>query len=439
MTATATAAGQPAPDTFSFGSRMMFGWFMLSCLVFGVGGWAATADLSGAIIASGSIVVDKHSKKVQHKDGGIVASIHVRSGEKVVAGQTLIRLDDTQTKAELGIVRAQLVELTGRKARLIAERDGLSAIEFPDAIDAMGPDAAHVRVGETRLFEENRKSRQSQKEQLASRIGQINDEIDGLTRQRDAKKKEHDIIKKELAQVTSLQERSLTPITRVYQMERESTRLTGEHGSLIANIAKARGQISELEMQILTLDQTVRSEAQKELRGIEARVAELTERQLAAVDRLNRVELKAPQGGVIHELNVHTVGGVITPAEPIMLIVPEDEALTVEARFSPTDRDQLQPGQATRMRFTAFNQRTTPEVTGTIKTVAADVTVDPKNGQSYFSGRIALDGQAMEKLGNIKLVPGMPVEVFVATGDRTALTYLTKPFTDQWARAFKEE
>lgn len=439
MTASAPARGQPAQDTFNFGRRMTFGWFLLGGLVFGVGGWAATADLSGAIIASGSIVVDKYSKKVQHKDGGIVASIHVRGGEKVEAGQTLIRLDDTQIKAELGIVRAQLVELTGRKARLIAERDGLSAIAFPDAIDAMGPDAAQVRAGETRLFEENRKSRQSQKEQPASRIGQTNDEIDGLTRQRDSKQKEHDIIKKELAQVTSLQKRSLTPITRVYQMERESTRLTGEHGSLIANIAKAKGQISELEMQILTLDQTVRSEAQKELRAIEARVGELTERQLAAVDRLIRVELKAPQGGVIHELNVHTVGGVITAAESIMLIVPEDEALTVEARFSPTDRDQLQPGQAARMRFTAFNQRTTPEVTGTIKTVAADVTVDPKNGQSYFSGRIALDGQAMEKLGNIKLVPGMPVEVFVATGDRTALTYLTKPFTDQWARAFKEE
>lgn len=439
MTASATPRGQPAPDTFGFGTRMTFGWLLLGCLVFGVGGWAATADLSGAIIASGSVVVDKHSKKVQHKDGGIVASIHVRSGEKVEAGQILISLDDTQTKAELGIVRAQLVELTGRKARLVAERDGLTTIEFPEAMEAMGPDAANVRAGETRLFEENRKSRQSQKEQLGSRISQITDEIDGLTRQRDAKKKEHDIITKELLQVTSLQQRSLTPITRVYQMERESTRLTGEHGSLIANIAKAKGQISELEMQILTLDQTVRSEAQKELRAIEARVAELTERQFAAVDRLNRIVLKAPQMGVVHELNVHTVGGVVTPAEPIMLIVPEDEALTVEARFSPTDRDQLQPGQSARMRFTAFNQRTTPEVTGTIKTVAADVTIDPKNGQSYFSGRIALDGQAMDKLGNIKLVPGMPVEVFVATGDRTALTYLTKPFTDQWTRAFKEE
>lgn len=439
MTPSVTPHATPPREAFGFGIRMAFGWLLLGGLVFGVGGWAATADLSGAIIASGSIVVDKHSKKVQHKDGGIVASIHVRAGDKVEAGQTLIRLDDTQTKAELGILRAQLVELTGRKARLVAERDALDEVRFPDAIDAMGAEAANVRAGESRLFDENRKSRQRQKEQLAARIAQIGDEIDGLSRQRDAKKTEHDVISKELHEVKSLQERSLTPITRVYQMQRESIRLTGEHGALIANIARARGQISELEMQILTLDQTVRSEAQKELRAIEARVAELTERHLAALDRLNRVELKAPQSGVVHELNVHTVGGVVSPAEAVMLIVPEGEPLTVEARFSPADRDQLQPGQITRMRFTAFNQRTTPEVTGAVETVAADVTTDPKNGLSYYSGRITLDGEAREKLGGLRLVPGMPVEVFVATGERTALTYLTKPFTDQFARAFKED
>jgi len=440
-TSKATGSGSPSAmaETFAIMPRMAFGWALAAFLVFGVGGWATVAELSGAIMAPASIVVERHSKKLQHRDGGIVAAINVRPGDRVAAGDTLIRLDDTQTKAEIGIIRSQIVELAGRKARLMAERDGAAEIEFPAGFDALGADSAQVRAGEIRLFTENRKSRQSQPEQLTSRIGQFGEEIAGLTRQRDAKKKEYDIIAKELAQVSSLADRGLTPVTRVYAMEREGTRLNGDHGALIANIARAKGQISELEMQILGLDQTVRSESQKELRAIEGPVAELAERQIAAADRLTRMELKAPQSGIVHELTIHTVGGVVSPAEPVLLIVPENEALTVEARFNPIDRDQLVPGQPVRMRFSAFNQRTTPEATGTIATIAADTTTDPKSGQSYYSGRIALDADAMKKLGDLKLVPGMPVEVFVATGNRTAMTYLTKPLTDQFARAFREE
>lgn len=427
------------PDGFSIGSRMMLGWVLAIFLVFGVGGWAAVAELSGAIIAPGSVVVDRHSKKLQHRDGGIVAAINVRAGDAVEAGQTLIRLDDTQTRAELGIVRSQIVELTGRKARLIAERDGFAAIQFPAGFDDLGPEAAGVAAGEIRLFNENLKARAGQREQLQSRIGQLGEEITGLTRQRDAKKREHEIIAKELEQLVMLRDKNLVPVARVYAMEREGTRLNGEHGALIANIARAKGQIGELETQILALDQSVRAEAQKELRAIEGRLAELAERQTAAADRLTRMELKAPQAGIVHELNVHTVGGVVTPAEPVLLIVPEGELLTVEARFAPGDRDQLTPGQKARMRFTAFNQRTTPEVSGEIATVSADVTLDPKTGQSYYVGRVRIDAEARAALGDVKLVPGMPVEVFVATHQRTAISYFAKPLTDQFQRAFREE
>lgn len=446
MTAAALPAVQPfadrppvSIDTFPVGPRIVFGTALAAFLVFGIGGWAAVADLSGAIMAPGSVVVDRHSKKLQHKDGGIVAAINVRPGDKVEAGVTLIRLDDTQTRAEIGIIRTQMIELTGRKARLAAERDGLTAIDFPAGFDELGPESADVRSGEIRLFNENAKSRQSQREQLRSRIGQLGEEITGLTRQRDAKKTEFDIIKKEFDQLLKLFEKNLIPVTRVYAMERESTRLNGEHGALIANIARVKGQTSELEMQILAIDQNVRSETQKELRAIEGRLGELAERYNAAADRLTRMELKAPQAGIVHELSVHTVGGVISPAEQVLLIVPENEALTVEARFSPTDIDQLTFGQPARLRFSAFNQRTTPEVHGHVQHISADVTLDPKTGQSYYTGRIELDAEARRTLGQLKLVPGMPVEIFVATAERTAITYFIKPFTDQFARAFKED
>ncbi len=439
MTTSAPAQTPASIEAFAIGKRMTIGWLLAAFLVFGIGGWSTIADLSGAIIAPGSVVVDRNSKKLQHRDGGIVSAINVRAGDKVEAGQVLLRLDDTQTKAELGIVRTQVIELTGRKARLLAERDGLTAIKFPAKFDEMGQEAADVRAGEERLFFENLKARQGQREQLNSRIGQFEEEIAGLTRQRDAKKSEYGIITKELDQLAELHKKNLIPNTRVFSMEREATRLNGEHGALIANIARAQGQIGEVKIQLLGLDQNTRTEAQKELRAIEGRLGELAERQTAASDRLARMELRAPQGGIVHELNMHTVGGVISPAEQILLIVPEDEQLIVEARFTPTDIDQLAFGQPARMRFSAFNQRTTPEVQGLVQTISADVTHDPKSGQSYYTGRIALDADARKLLGQVKLIPGMPVEVFVATQQRSAMSYFTKPFTDQFARAFKED
>lgn len=435
--ADAKAAG--GGDSFAIHSRMTVAALLVAAMILGAGTWAATASLSGAVIAQGSVVVERHAKKVQHRDGGIVAAINVRNGQRVEAGATLIRLDDTQTRAELGIVRSQLVELTARKARLLAERDGLEGITFTPGPMAEGSDALHVQAGERRLFDENIATRKSQKEQLVLRVRQLGEETSGLERQRSAKASELVLIRKELEQVTKLQKQALTPITRVYAMEREATRLDGEHGSLTSQIARVAGQIAELNLQILAVDQTARAEAQRELRSIEARLAELAEREGAARDRLTRMELKAPQTGLVHELAVNTIGGVVTAAEPVMLIVPETEALNVEARMSPLDIDQLAIGQTARLRFSAFNSRQTEEIEGRIVHVAADTTTDPKSGQAFYSTRIALDGGAHAKLGDLKLVPGMPVEVFVATRERTALDYLAKPFLDQIARAFKEE
>jgi HlyD family secretion protein len=424
---------------FGLKSRFIVGSLAAGLLVLGLGGWAVTAELSGAVIAQGSIVVLKHVKKVQHLDGGIVAKLNVQNGAVVNAGDILVRLDNTQLLTELGIIRSQLIELTGRSMRLTAERDGLETIAFPSDFDAMGPEAPKVMTGELRLFAAGRITRNSKKQQLELRIEQSEEEIKGLTSQMKAKAGEMDLIKRELVQIEELHRRKLTPVSRVYAMQREYTRIDGDHGGLVARIARAKGQISEVRIQILSLGQTLRSDTQRELRDIEARIAELRERAVAARDRLARTELRAPVSGVIHELAVHTVGGVITPAEPVMVIVPKNDDLTVEARLSPNDIDQVSIGQEARLRFSAFNQRTTPEMHGQVTRISADVTLDTTTGQSYYVGRVEIYEKSFDALGSRKLIPGMPVEVFISTGERTALSYLAKPFTDQMARAFREE
>jgi HlyD family secretion protein len=415
------------------------GSLIIVVMVIGCGGWAAMANLSGAIIAPGSVVVEQNVKKVQHLYGGIVAEIHVREGERVKAGQVVIRLDNTLTRAELGVIETQLVELSGRRVRLTAERDGAATIEFAADFETIGVGAREVMRGETRLFREARETRNSQKGQLRFRVEQLREEISGLQIQVRSKSKELALITKELEAVRGLQQRKLTPISRVYAMEREQTRLSGEHGNLLAQVARAKGQISEIELQIVSVDQNSKTEAQRELRAIEAKLSELKERQAAARDRLNRMEITAPQNGIVHELAVHTIGGVITPAAPIMSIVPELERRTVEIRISPIDIDQIAVGQSARLRFSAFNQRTTPEVAATVSQVAANTSQDQKSGASYYTGRLVLDKDAISKLEGLSLVPGMPVEAFISTGDRTAFSYFVKPLTDQFARAFKEE
>lgn len=425
-------------QTFSTRGHMLFGAAVMAGLVFGIGGWAASAQLSGAVIASGTVVVERHVKKVQHRDGGIVSAIPVQNGDDVQAGDVVLRLDDTQIRSELAIIDGQLVELTTRSARLVAERDGLENLKLPDDFFNTMSGASSVVSGEQRLFEENRKTRASHKEQLSLRIIQLEVEISGLEAQRDAKKGERDLIDKELEQVRALHVKKLTPISRVYSMEREAKRLRGEHGALIAQIARAHGQISEIKVQKIGIDQTMRSDSQREIRSIEVKVAELRERRAAAQDRLNRVVLRAPVSGVVHELAVHTIGGVITPAADVLVIVPQSDALIVEAKFSATDIDQVTPGNAARLLLSAFSSEKTQEISGRVIQVAADASKDERTGASYFTGRVAIAPGELKRLGDLKLVPGMPVEIFVSTGERTVISYLTKPILDQVNRSFRE-
>lgn len=420
--------------------QLILGSSVVLLLVGGFGCWAATASLAGAVLAFGNIVVDTNVKKVQHPSGGIVGEIRVRDGDRVVAGEILMRLDDTIVRANLGIVTSQLNELAVRKSRLRAERDSADEIVLPPSLaDRTSADDVEVLLREERaLFGSRRESRAGQKAQLRERIEQITQEIAGLTGQHGAKAKEISLIERELREVEKLWGKSLVSLTKLTALQRDATRIQGESAQLLAAIARSKGRITETELQILQIDQDLRAEVSKELREVMAKEAELTDRRLAAEDQLRRIDIRAPQSGIVHQLSVHTVGGVVTPTETLMLIVPQGDALIVEVKIAPQDIDHVRAGQPVFLRLTAFSQRTTPELAGEVVLVAADLSREQPGGPAYFVARIGLKDGEIGRLGALKLVPGMPAEAYIRTGDRTALSYLMKPLTDQFTRAFIE-
>ncbi|MGA8998577.1 MAG: HlyD family type I secretion periplasmic adaptor subunit [Pseudolabrys sp.] len=410
-------------------------------LAFGVGGWAATTQIAGALIAQGSIVVDSNVKKVQHPTGGVVGKLNVQDGDRVKAGDILVQLDDTVTRANLAIVTKGLDELAARKARLEAERDGADSITFPRLLlaHAAEPSVATALANESKLFELRRSARLGQKAQLKQRITQLRDEIQGLTAQQDAKAREITLIGKELEGVRELWKNNLVQITRLTALERDGARLEGERGQLVASVAQAKGKITETELQVIQIDQDLSSEVAKDMREVDAKFGEFVERKVAAEDQLKRIDIRAPQDGIVLESKVYTVGGVIPAGDAIMLIVPESDNLLVEAKVNPHDIDQVQVGQSAVLRFSAFNLRTTPEINGTITRISADTTTDQRTGQNYYTTRIAMTKDEIARLGDVKLIPGMPVEAFVQTGERTVMSYLIKPLQDQFMRTFREK
>jgi HlyD family secretion protein len=435
-------SGQSAFDVrASIRRHIVIGGAVVAFLGLGVGGWASTAEISGALIAQGSLVVDSNVKKVQHPSGGVVGEVRARDGDHVKAGDILVRLDETVTRANLAIITKGLTELYARKARLGAERDGADSVAIPKELAgrADDPDVQEALASERKLFELRRNARLGQKNQLQERIKQLQEQITGLTAQQDAKSKEMTIINQELQGVRDLWAKNLVQINRLTSLEREEARLQGEHGQLIATAAEAKGKIVETELQILQVDQQATSDVAKELRETDSKIGEYVERKVTAEDQLKRTDLRAPQDGVVFQSTANTVGGVITAGDPVMLIVPEADNLLVEAKVEPKDIDQVQFGQPVVLRFSAFNMRTTPEVNGTVVRVAADTSTDQRTGQSYYVVRISMTADEITKLGDVKLTPGMPVEAFIQTGERTMLSYLVKPLHDQLKRAFREK
>jgi HlyD family secretion protein len=419
--------------------HLLLGTAAVALLVGGVGGWAASTELSGAVIAPGQLVVDSNVKKVQHPTGGVVGELRVKEGDRVKAGDVVVRLDETQTRANLAIITKALDELAARQARNEAERDGTGTVQFPRELLARLEDAEVRRVtsGEQKLFETRQSSREGQKAQLREQIAQLEQQIQGNKEQETAKAKEIDWIQQELKGVRDLWAKSLVPFARVTALERDGARLEGERGALIATIAQTRGRIAETRLKILQINEDLYAEVGKELGEIRGKKSELVERRVAAEDQLKRVDLTAPQDGKVFQRTVNTVGGVIQAGEPVMLIVPEGDSLTVEAKISPHEIDQVHAGQGVVLRFPAFNQRITPELNGEVVRIGADVTQDDRKNESYYTVRIRVPDDELQRLGGQKLLAGMPVEVFLQTEPRTAMSYLVKPMQDQITRAFR--
>ncbi|ESZ35048.1 MULTISPECIES: HlyD family type I secretion periplasmic adaptor subunit [unclassified Mesorhizobium] len=410
-------------------------------LVGGVGGLAAVTKMSGAVIAAGRLVVDSNVKKVQHPTGGVVGEIRVREGDRVKAGDILVRLDETTTRANLAIVSKGLDEFYARLARLEAERDGKDTISFPEVLTSRRDEAgvAASMAGEQSLFDFRHQARSGQRSQLRERIAQLTQESAGLTEQLQAKRREIELIQIELEGVRSLWHRKLIGIDRMTSLERDAVRLEGEHGQLTAGIAQVKGKASEIELQIIQIDQDLRSEVATDLRDTQGKISEFVERKVAAEDQLKRIDLRSPQDGVVLQLAVHTIGGVITPGEQVMQIVPVTDDLTVEAHIAPQDIDQVTMGQNAILRLSAFNRQTTPELTGTLSRISADLTIEERTGAAFYVARVTLPKTEVAKLRGLALAPGMPAEVFFPTGDRTMLSYLVKPLSDQIQKAFREE
>ena len=377
---------------------------------------------------------------MQHPTGGIVTEVRAHDGDHVKAGDLLVRLDQTVTRANLSIVSKDLDQLIAQKARLTAERDGREDLPVPVELASRmdDPQVASIIEGERKLFSLRRAARLGQKDQLSKRVDQLREELTGYESQEKAKALEMQLIEKQLVGARELYAKQLMPITRFTELQRDAARLEGEHGVLIATMAQIKGKMSETELQILQVDRDLNSDIGKEMREADTKIGELIERRVAAEDQLKRIEVRAPGSGIVDQSSVHTVGGVIAPGETIMVIVPDQDSLKVEAKVAPQDIDQLHIGQTVTMRFSGLDQRTTPVIDGTLTQISPDITIDPKTEQRYYTVRVSLDPKEIARLGSIKIVPGMPVEVFMQTGDRSALSYLLKPIDDQINRAFKE-
>jgi HlyD family secretion protein len=433
--------GETRGARLSIRLHLIIGLVVVVILAGGLGGWASTAQISGALIAPGSVVVESNVKKVQHPTGGVVGEVRARDGDLVKAGDVVVRLDDTVTKASLAIVTKSLNGLWARAARLEAEQQGLDKIVFPPMLLERADDAdvKNVMVSESKLFEVRTTGRTGQKAQLRERVIQLKDEIAGLMAQERAKDQEIALVEKELAGVRDLYDKHLVQISRLTTLERDAARLNGERAQYIAARAQAKGKITETELQIIQVDKDLVSEVSKDLREANDKIGEFVERKVTAEDQLRRIDIRAPQDGMVLQSSVHTVGGVITAGDAVMMIVPQSDDLSVEAKVNPQDIDKLQIGQKTLLRLSAFNQRTTPELNGVVTRVSPDVTIDQRTGQSYYTIRVSMPPAEVARLGDVKLIPGMPVEAFVQTGDRTMMSYLIKPLSDQLMRAFREK
>ncbi len=420
--------------------NLKWGLAILGVLVFVLGALATLVPMQGAVIAPGQFMVETRVKHIGHPTGGVIADVLVREGDRVKAGQELLRLDDTVTGATATLTGENYDQLLARSARLKAEREGSARIIFPPELTsrANNPAVRQLMQEEQRVLNLRNNTTGSQHAQLAERIRQSEAQIAGTEQQLAANREQAALIDKELQATRELWSKGYTTLARLNQLERAAVELRSQAGAMNANIATTRAQIAEIRGQMLTLSNNMRSGSGAELTQVESQLSELQRNKIAAQDTVNRVSIRAPQSGTIDKLVFTTVGGVIPPGETILDIVPDSDALVVEAQISPRDVDQVHQNQKVLLQMSAFNTRTTPEVEGIVETVSANRQTDPRNGMSYYVVRIRPDPKSLARAGNLDLRAGMPVEAFIQTGERSLMTYITKPLTDQLRRAFRE-
>jgi HlyD family secretion protein len=436
--ATSPAVNQ---SIYSIRGRVISGLILIVLLVTGIFGWAARANLVGAVVLTGEVAVDRNLRVVQHADGGIVQEILVNAGDAVEEGDVLIRLDNTAAWTERAILHGRIAEFSIRRMRLEAQRDLRDNFDLPEGLDELVTNRETIMsiyAGEFRIFEGNIASYQSRREQLELSIQQVRAEIEGLEARLAANSEEIELVSAENSRVEELADLQLTARNAVFAINRENVRLQGERGDILSTLARARSRISELELDILALDDRARTDAQHELREIEIQLNELNERRMVVETTLERTDIRAPIAGRINDLNVNSIGGVISPAEILATIVPEGANLVFTGQVPAVQIEQVEVGRPARLRFSAFEQNTTPEIAGIVDYVAAAATRDEATGGDFYDIRVEVELEELALLGERELRPGMPVEIYVSTSERTALSYLVKPFRDQIARAFRE-
>jgi HlyD family type I secretion membrane fusion protein len=416
------------------------GLVVIALTLGGVGTWATLTPIAGAVIAPGAITVQSNRKTVQHLEGGIVAEILVRDGSAVERGEPLMRLDPTRVKASLMILEAELDLLRAREARLLAERDGEAELRFPAALEARGqdPNVHEMLRGQRRLFQARSKSLQGEVELRTQRGFQYEDEIAGLAQQILSKERQIEIVEDELEGLHALFDQGYMSKQRINELERLAEHLRGELGEHITSTARAENAISEANLQIIQLRNQSLESVVKELDEVQATLFDAHEQHVAALDRMSRLEVRAPQAGTVVGMSVHTVGGVIGAGEPLLDIVPAGDDLVVESHVRTEDIDKVRIGQTAIVRLSAFDLRTTPELRGTVINVSADSVVNEATGAAHYVVRSRIPERELEKLGELQLVPGMPAETFVQTGERTVLSYLVKPMSDALDHALRE-
>lgn len=412
------------------------GWLALLALVAGIGGWSALARLSSAVIAPGQIAPAGNLLVIQHPEGGVIAQLEVSEGSRVRPGQRLARLDDTRLASQKAVADSRYWALVARRARLLAERDGAAAPDPGPQMMAV-PELAAQMAGQARLFQARRDARLREAAQLEERQRQVRAQITGFDAQTEALRRERGLVAVDLANQRALRARGLAQAMQVNALARELARLDGRIAALVAARAGARGQLAELDIAGIRLDARARETALAELRPLEAEIAELAEERAALSRRLAALDLRAPAAGVVQGLALTTPRAVLRPAEPLLSIVRQDRPPVVTARIAPRDIDLVRSGQPVRLRLTAFDAQTTPELPARLTGVSADAFNDPATGQSYYRAEIAIAPDQAARLGG-PLIPGMPVEVFIATGAHSPAAYLWKPFADYFARALRD-